>query len=108
MLLEFPPLPLFIPPAPPAPPAPLPAIPLLPPLATLPPWPFAERLASFAQAAMNTQPEMRLTRIVEVLRMGSSGVFSAQRKLRAGFPTRAEDREAKHSPSSRRAAASET
>jgi len=66
MLVEEPPLPLLLPPLPPAP------LPALPPFVWLPPCPFVERPESFVQATRNAQPERRLTRIVDVLRIESS------------------------------------
>jgi hypothetical protein len=46
-----------------------------PPLLLLPPWPPIPRPELLVQAAMNTQPEMRLTRIIDVLRIKSSEVL---------------------------------
>src|ERR1017187_7762958 len=61
MLVVLPPLPLLLPP--------------LPPLLLLPPWPPSPRPELSVQATMNTLPEIRLTRIIDVLRIESSEVL---------------------------------
>ncbi len=69
MVVVFPPLPLFaVPPLPPL------ALAVLPPLPLLAPWPPSPSPESFVQATMNAQPERRLTKIVDVLRIESSKI----------------------------------
>jgi len=108
MLVVLPPLPLLVLP----PLLLLPPLPLLvlPPLLLLPPWPPSPRPELSVQATMNTLPEMRLTRIIDVLRIESSEILwmSCECKLRAAYSTRTVNAKTERSPRLRRGAASES